>query len=143
VSGGWFTGDTLGLSYRDFDTPHGAWLIPTTTPVQFEPEALRASVERLLAAGPRWAFLTHFGRIGDVQRAAGTMLGLLDRVVALGQAHRQAADRHRRLVEGLVDLYGESLAAHGCRFTRERTWELLGLDIEINAQGMEIWLDRT
>jgi len=143
VSGGWFTGDTLGLSYREFDTPCGAWLIPTTTPVQFEPEALRASVERLLAAGPRSAFLTHFGRIGDVQRAAGTMLGLLDRVVALGQAHRQAADRHRRLVEGLVDLYGESLAAHGCRFTRERTWELLGLDIEINAQGMEIWLDRT
>ena len=38
-SRGWFTGDTFGLSYREFDTARGPWLLPTTTPVQFEPEA--------------------------------------------------------------------------------------------------------
>jgi glyoxylase-like metal-dependent hydrolase (beta-lactamase superfamily II) len=54
---GWFTGDTFGLSYREFDTaPAGSRLdLPTSTPVQFEPEALRASVERLLAQAPATA----------------------------------------------------------------------------------------
>ena len=42
ATAGWFTGDTFGLSYREFDTARGAWLIPSSTPVQFEPEALRA-----------------------------------------------------------------------------------------------------
>ena len=142
ASGTWFTGDTLGLSYRDFDTARGAWLIPTTTPVQFEPDLMRQSVERLLAAGPRWACLTHFGRIGDVPQAAATMLGLLDRVVSLGHALRSAPQRHQRLCEGLLDLYAESLADHGCPLPRPRIQELLGLDIDINAQGMEVWLDR-
>jgi hypothetical protein len=35
-----FTGDTFGLSYREFDTDQGAFILPTSTPVQFEPEAL-------------------------------------------------------------------------------------------------------
>src|SRR5687768_12634612 len=35
-----FTGDTFGLSYREFDTARGAWIMPTTTPTQFDPEQL-------------------------------------------------------------------------------------------------------
>ena len=27
---GWFTGDTFGLSYREFDSARGAWIVPTT-----------------------------------------------------------------------------------------------------------------
>ena len=46
---GWFTGDTFGLSYREFDTAQGAWIMPTSTPVQFEPDALANSVQRLMA----------------------------------------------------------------------------------------------
>ena len=52
-SRGFFTGDTFGLSYREFDTARGAWIMPTTTPVQFEPEALRRSIERMLAFEPQ------------------------------------------------------------------------------------------
>jgi len=31
ASRGWFTGDTFGLSYREFDSDRGAWVVPTTT----------------------------------------------------------------------------------------------------------------
>jgi glyoxylase-like metal-dependent hydrolase (beta-lactamase superfamily II) len=50
---GWFTGDTFGLSYREFDDDEGRpWIFPTSTPVQFDPPALRASIERLVSFGP-------------------------------------------------------------------------------------------
>ena len=40
----------------------GAWIMPTTTPVQFQPEALRRSIERMLAFSPQRLLLTHYGR---------------------------------------------------------------------------------
>jgi glyoxylase-like metal-dependent hydrolase (beta-lactamase superfamily II) len=142
ASQGWFTGDTFGLSYREFDTAQGAWIIPTSTPVQFEPEALAASVQRLLAQAPQCMYLTHYGRVGDVPRLGALMLGLLQRMVVLGQAQRHAADRHAALKRGLLAMYVESLAAHGCSFDAARIAELLAIDIELNAQGMAVWLDR-
>jgi glyoxylase-like metal-dependent hydrolase (beta-lactamase superfamily II) len=59
---GWFTGDTFGLSYPEFTTARGPWMLPTSTPVQFEPEVLRQSVQRLLARQPECMYLTHYGQ---------------------------------------------------------------------------------
>lgn len=142
ASRGWFTGDTFGLSYREFDTAQGAWLIPTSTPVQFEPAALRRSVERLLAADPACMYLTHYSRVGEVPRLGQLFLGLLDRMVALGEALRGAPDRHAALKAGLLAIYVESLAEHGCTYDADTVARLLAIDIELNAQGMGIWLDR-
>lgn len=139
---GWFSGDTFGISYREFDTAQGPWCLPTSTPVQFEPEVLKASVQRLLAKAPESVYLTHYGRIGEPARVGAQVLALLDDVVALGLACRHAADRDARLRSGLLDLYARSLAAHDCRFDRETIARLLEVDIELNAQGMVCWLDR-
>ena len=32
--------------------------------------------------------------------------------------------------------------AHGCALEEAAVLELLGMDIELNAQGLEVWLDR-
>ena len=140
-SRGWFTGDTFGLSYREFDTANGAWVLPTSTPVQFEPEALRNSIERLLARDPEWMYLTHFGRVGDVRRLAGLLFEQIDAMVALGQQLKTAPDRHGALKSGLTALYRAQLQRHGV-IEVEAGISGLALDIELNAQGLGIWLDR-
>lgn len=142
ASRGWFTGDTFGLSYREFDVDGRAWLLPTSTPVQFEPEALARSVERLLAADPAWVYLTHYGRIGDVQRLGAQGLALLREMVALGRRLRDAPQRHAALCAALEALYREGVRAHGCTFAPAEVRALLAIDIELNAQGMAVWLDR-
>ncbi|MBK1688112.1 MBL fold metallo-hydrolase [Rubrivivax gelatinosus] len=143
ASQGWFTGDTFGLSYREFDSERGAWLLPTSTPVQFEPEALKASVRRLLARSPRSMFLTHYGRVDDVPRLGALLLALLDEMVALGRRVAGVGEaRHAALREGLEAIYRASLAEHGCTLAPAALRQLLELDIELNAQGMAIWLDR-
>jgi glyoxylase-like metal-dependent hydrolase (beta-lactamase superfamily II) len=139
---GWFTGDTFGLSYRELDTPQGPWIVPTTTPVQFDPEALRTSVQRLLARNPDCMYLTHFGRVDEVPRLGALLLSLLDELVALGRSLRDAPDRHAALVSGQLDTFRRSLWAHGCTLGDERIAELLAIDTELNAQGMAVWLDR-
>ncbi|MFG6440848.1 MBL fold metallo-hydrolase [Roseateles sp. LKC17W] len=141
----WFTGDTFGLSYRVFDVDGRAWLTPTTTPVQFEPEPLKATTQRLLEARPEAMLLTHYGRVGgseaEVRRLAAQMLVQLDEMVALALALRDAPDRHERLKAGLLDGYLAHLRAHGHAADADAAaW--LALDAELNAQGLEVWLDR-
>ena len=140
---GWFTGDTFGLSYREFDTARGPWILPTATPVQFEPEALKQSVLRLLAADPACIYLTHFGRVADPQTLGARLLSLIDELVVLGQACRQAPDRHQALKRGQMEIFARSLAAHGCTMPREAIAQLLAMDLELNAQGLAVWLDRS
>ena len=144
-SRGWFTGDTFGLSYREFDTAAGAWILPTSTPVQFEPDALRQSIRRLLARQPQCMYFTHYGRVGDsnadIQRLAGLLFEQLDAMVALGQSLREAPDRHAALVAGLQALLRAQLLRHGV-VDVDAGIAGLALDVELNAQGLAIWLDR-
>ncbi|MDQ6638590.1 MAG: MBL fold metallo-hydrolase [Pseudomonadota bacterium] len=143
ASRGFFTGDTFGLSYRDFDTAAGPWSMPTTTPVQFQPEALRRSIERMLAYQPDWLYVTHYGRVGGVPRLAALLLGQLDEMVAVARATPPGPDRHATLMRGLEAIHLQSLRAHGVTLSDARIRELLALDLELNAQGIAIWLDRT
>jgi glyoxylase-like metal-dependent hydrolase (beta-lactamase superfamily II) len=141
-SGAFFTGDTFGLSYREFDTDKGAFILPTSTPVQFEPDALKASIERMLGYAPRQMFLTHYSRVTDIERLAHDLFVQIDAMVAIVRAHGDAPDRHARIMDDLANLYIARAQAHGCTFDAARTRELLAMDIELNAQGLEVWIDR-
>jgi glyoxylase-like metal-dependent hydrolase (beta-lactamase superfamily II) len=141
-SRGWFTGDTFGISYREFDTPaRGAWISPSSVPTQFEPELLRASVQRLLNFEPACMYLTHYARVDGVPRLAQRLLVLLDATVAIGRHCAGSPDRHRRLCDELRALYSRSLAEHGIQPT-PAVLELIAVDVELNAQGVGVWLDR-
>jgi glyoxylase-like metal-dependent hydrolase (beta-lactamase superfamily II) len=142
ASRGWFTGDTFGLSYREFDGPAGAWILPTTTPVQFEPDALQASIERLMASDPQCMYLTHYGRVTGVPRLAELLLGQLGELVARARALQHAPQRTQALREAVLDVHLSSLAAQGTAMPRERAQALLELDVTLTVQGIEAWLDR-
>ena len=138
----WFTGDTFGLSYRELDSANGPFILPTSSPVQFEPEALQASIARMLAQAPQAMYLTHFGRVEDVPRLAAELHEQIDAMVSLAQACHGGPDRHRDLVVALSGYYLARAQAHGCALDDAAILELLEMDIELNAQGLEIWLDR-
>lgn len=143
ASAAFFPGDTFGLSYREFDTDRGAFILPTTTPVQFEPEPLRQSISRLLGFRPQQMFLTHFGRVIDVRRLANDLIEQIAAMVAVAQACRGAPDRHERIKTGLRSLYIQRALSHGCAMGSDAIAGLLEQDIELNAQGLSVWLDRT
>jgi glyoxylase-like metal-dependent hydrolase (beta-lactamase superfamily II) len=136
-----FTGDVFGLSYRDFDTAAGPFILPTTSPVQFDPSALHASIDRLLALHPQAMYLTHYGRVEDVERLAADLHAQIDAMVALAHAADGKPNRHELLVDTLTTLYATRAAAHEWPGGRAGLRELLQMDIELNAQGLGVWLD--
>lgn len=138
----WFTGDTFGLSYRELDSEHGAFVLPTTTPVQFEPEALKNSIARLLSYSPDGIYLTHFGRVGNVEKLAGDLYEQIDAMTAIARDCDGGEERHRCMTAALTSLYQDRARNHGCLLDDAAIARVLAMDIELNAQGLASWLDR-
>ncbi len=142
-SQGIFTGDTFGLAYKELDTDAGAFVFPSTSPVQFDPDALIQSIERLLTYQPERMYLTHYGAVENVAHCAQ---GLLKRVRGFADLARdvpiEAPDRHRQLVAGQWEILLGDLNDHGCTLAENEIRDLLVLDVEVNAQGLAIWRDR-
>lgn len=141
-SKGVFTGDSFGVSYRELDTEHGEIVFPTSTPVQFDPAEAHIAVDRIMACEPEQLFLTHYSRVGNVQRLASQMHAGIDAYVAIARQHEHDDNQSAALREGLLDLYAEQLEEHGYGGDREMMREVLGIDIDLNAQGLEVWLKR-
>lgn len=137
---GAFTGDTFGLSYREFDTAQGAFILPTTSPIHFDPKALRASLQRIMALQPRCLYLTHFGAVTGVAQLYEQMLDGIDFVENLGQSLRHAEQRHECLKSGLLQEYIQALRLQGCTLTDRQIEDILQIDVELNAQGLAVWL---
>jgi len=141
LTNGWFTGDTFGLSYREFDTKNGAFLLPTTTPIQFDPEPLKASVRKLIAVEPEFMYLTHYGRVDDVQRLAKVMIAGVDAYVRFAEQYKDDDSRTQKIEAAMGDWLMDGLDKHGVTLDRGRCLELLGSDIKLNTAGIEFWLD--
>jgi len=137
-----FSGDTFGLSYRDFDVDGRAFIFPTTTPVHFDPDALCASVDRLMSYRPRSIFLTHYAEVTELERLAREMKERVRAFAGLGLRHREASDRPDKLRRGMFAMISGWLDAHGFPPDEGERHRLLDDDVELNCQGIEVWLDR-
>lgn len=142
ASQGWFTGDVFGLSYREFDDARGNWIMPTTSPVQFDPVAWQTSLDRILARSPAHVYLTHYSRVDAVQPLARALREGLADYVRIARGLAGVADRRARIAAALMDYHLDALRARASPVPASRARELLDLDVEINAQGLDIWLDR-
>lgn len=138
----WFAGDTFGLSYRELDTASGAFILPTTSPVQFDPAQMHASIDKLLAKSPVSIRIAHYGEVTECARLADDLHVQIDAMVDIARKALGHDDRHARIVAGLAQLYTQRASAHGIADAQARVHEILGGDIEINAQGLGVWLDR-
>lgn len=138
----WFTGDTFGISYRGLDTTAGAFAIPSSSPVQFDPDALRRSIHRLLAEAPEAMYLAHYGCVTGAQRIGAELIAQIDAMVDLAHRCDGRVDRRERLLEGLERLYVQRAQRHGVADAHAAVASLLALDIQLNVQGLEVWLDR-
>jgi glyoxylase-like metal-dependent hydrolase (beta-lactamase superfamily II) len=140
ASRGVFAGDTLGVSYRELADGHRRYALPSTSPVQFDPDALRESIARILALNPEVAYLTHFGPVRNLRSHAETLLPQLDAMVRIALASQGVPDTPSRLREQLTALYLDALSACGSTVPTGQAVEVLAGDIELNAQGLEVWL---
>lgn len=136
-----FTGDTFGVSYRELDVDGMEFVFPTTSPVQFDPEAAHVSIDRIMTYEPRYAYLTHYSRIGHLACHAQSLHDFIDAHVAIAQREKDAPDRQAAISAALRELLLQRLSEQGCRLPESDIDELLKSDIRLNTMGLIYWLD--
>ena len=141
-SNGIFTGDMFGLSYRELDVDGRQFIFPTTTPSQFEPAEMRASIHRLLSFEPEAMYLTHYSRVADVQEKGEQLLRHLDALVDLALKEQDTGKlRHQRIKQAMTVYLLAEIHKHGCQLPDSELLDIWETDLELNAQGLGIWLD--
>jgi hypothetical protein len=137
-----YSGDNFGLCYRDLDTARGPFMLPTSTPVQFDPPALHATVDRILSYQPRRVCQTHFGPVEDLERLAADLHSAIDEIVAIARRHAAEPDRAARIEADMYAFIDARLDAHGCTLDAAGRHAIVDDDIRLNTAGLEVWLDR-
>ena len=141
-SGGIFTGDMFGLSYRETDADGRMFIFPTTSPTQFDPAEMHASIDRLLSFQPTAMYLTHYAQVTEVPAKAADLRRRLDAMVAIAEANAAPGEgRHAAIKQGITDYLLAEIRSHGCTLPEATLLDILGTDLELNAQGLAYWLD--
>ena len=138
-----FTGDTFGVSYREADNTSGAFIFPTTSPAQFDPGQLHASISRIEALSPRCAYLTHYSRVDRIEKLAGDLHSDVDEFVRIARGAARAPDRVRIIELELYEHLNRRLDAHGFAQDGAARHAMLDFDVALNAAGLDAWLTRT
>ncbi len=134
-----FTGDTLGVAYRALRSNDKAFIAPTTTPVQFDPTALHASIDKVMSYQPEWLYLTHYSAVKpSAQNIAGLHEQIDDFVMMTQQCSEQA--NFEELLTEQVTNYLVQRCLNELPSIEEkvaRSW--LKMDAKLNAQGLAFW----
>jgi hydroxyacylglutathione hydrolase len=141
-AGAIFSGDTFGMSYREFDVAGRAMIVPTTTPTQFDPDQMVASIRRLASLRPEALYLTHYSRVTDVPRLADSLERQVREYAQVALRHAAAADRGDRIRAELRAMWVQLATEHGCAAPAQLVDELLAADGALNSDGLLAWLDR-
>jgi len=141
-SGHAFAGDVFGLSYREMDQDGRQFIVPTSSPAQFDPAPYHRSIDLVAGLKPEAVYVTHYSQVRDIRAKAEVLHRLVDAHAELALRERHAgAARPARLREGVKRLFLEEARRWGSRLPDARILEIHANDVELNAQGLGFWLD--
>ncbi len=133
-----FTGDTFGISYRDLDKENEVYIFPSTSPVQFDPEALIKSIYKIMEYKPQRVCLTHFAAINPTQKVVDQLIDGIHFVSNLAKQYATENDAELIIQDEMMSYFLKGIEKIGnddLEFCRDR----LKLDVEINTQGLIYW----
>jgi glyoxylase-like metal-dependent hydrolase (beta-lactamase superfamily II) len=135
-----YTGDSFGLVYPALQK-NGLFALATTSPTNFDAKEARLSIERIRGLGETYACLTHFGASTEIDGIAQQLHAWIDRADAWVEEAARGSDTVEvitaRLKEAWRDAIERESVARGLAFGAAE-WELLAMDIDLNAQGLAV-----
>lgn len=139
VTNGIFTGDTIGIYYRELTKLGVELYLPTTSPTQFQPDAMLASKERIKQMNVDSIYFGHYGastNISEVYRQLDYWVPLF---VKIGQQVFTKEQNFEAASKELSSLLLQEVADY---LTKQNVpadhsiYELLKLDLDIGAMGI-------
>lgn len=171
-SDGWFSGDTFGIAYQemgpafwteplDSDPLEGEsegeklseenflvgnksdrFIIPTTSPVQFDPDKLLASIDLMMSYKPAKFYLTHYSVLEDPEPQADLLRAQIEDYRQIAQLLRNEPERKETIFQALKDITLARISSVQPSLDLDTMEKVLAMDLELNAQGLDVWLSK-
>ena len=135
-SHGWFSGDMFGVSYKRQRFEAGAFVMPATTPTQFDPHLYAESIDRLSSTNPQRMFLTHYGELPFSPLQAELLKKQLGTYERLGREYKGELSELQQQVIGVTE---DALATLVDKKAAVEEAGKLAFDVALNAQGIAWW----
>ena len=135
VSNGIFSGDTVGIRYKQLTSDGVDLFLPSTSPNQFDPDAMQSAINRMLKMDLDYIYFGHFGMTDAPNKALKQVAEWL--IVFMSEAEAVVSEQkdHHVLAERLSTRVREHL--------RELTisddhnvYGLIELDMQVSAMGI-------
>lgn len=140
LSQGVFTGDSFGASYPELNYGRARFIFPPSTPVQFDPPVWIATLDRLMSFKPSRIFVTHFGMHEEVDVLAEQLKRGIKDYADTALEFVAAENREERICQAILQASINYLLDQQCGLDVPAIKQLIQLDMELNAKGLEHWL---
>lgn len=145
-SNGVFTGDAFGVAYPPVQHGTRKYLLCSCTPTDFDADAARETVRRIVATGAERAYLTHFGPFESVEEGAEELLQTIDdmeriRLAAL-ESGLSGMDLRAFCGERVREAIAQQMERCGIA-TGPDEWQWLNPDVHMNALGLVHVIEHT
>jgi glyoxylase-like metal-dependent hydrolase (beta-lactamase superfamily II) len=136
---GIFTGDALGLAYPLLQTGSDLFVFPSSTPTDFDPDKYAEGIDAILSTGAELAFLTHFGPLTQIKRAAEMMkdyLHIMRSTIEEALNREMKGDMLEKFCRSVIsDFLRSEVEKRGLTYSSEIE-NFLKMDIMINSMGI-------
>lgn len=146
LTNGIFTGDTIGIYYREL-TKFGVELyLPTTSPTQFQPDEMLASKERIKNMNIDMIYFGHYGASSNVSEVYRQLDYWMPFFVEAGKQVFMKEQNFEAATKQLSSLLFQKVSDHLTEQgvpASHSIYEIIKLDMEISAMGIIDYLMKT
>lgn len=148
ATNGIFTGDAMGVCYTALRNAKHAYIFPATTPVQFNPDAMHQTIERIMALQPSALYVTHYDGVVPNSRMIAGLHEQIDDMVMLTEQCANQVDLasedgekqfEQNLCEQFANYYQQRCQNELPELAEDSIAESLAIDAKLNAQGLAFW----
>lgn len=141
LSDGLFIGDTAGIRYHQTEDVGLTFYLPTTSPNQFDPEAMQQSIDRFRDLNPSRLFFGHFGESKEIDQTFDQVSKWIPIFVSEAKDALEQGEGMVGIQARLQNRVSAYLSKRGVPDDHS-VYEILKLDFEVCAMGLADYLQR-
>lgn len=141
VSNGIFTGDTAGVRYHQTNDMNLTFYLPSTSPNQFDPEAMLESIQKFRDMQIDKIYFGHYGMTTEVQEALDEVSHWIPQFVECGEKAIANGEGVEGTTQRLKSIVWGYLEEKGVPEDHE-VYKILKLDMEVCAMGIADYLEK-
>lgn len=141
ISNGMFTGDTVGIRYDQLVSEGVGLFLPSTSPNQFDPEAMQQAIDRMLDMKLDVIYYGHYGMTENLENALRQVEDWLEVFVNEAKAVVNEGKGATELADRLFSLVRNHLRELDIQDDHE-VYQIIELDIQVSALGLIDYLSR-